>query len=135
MAIDRLTICHWQGRAKLDTVIDDPTWQDVEVAIRAEQPQPQRLISPAEWFRIPRRTSASEVERANMWQAARFDNEYFPTIVNLQRPSEPKITLVVGGQLSDFPGSYVVDLESALLAARSFFDAGGFGADVHWVNV
>jgi hypothetical protein len=43
--------------------------------------------------------------------------------------------LMVGGQTGDYPGNQVIDLQSALRAARSFYDAGGFGSDASWVNV
>jgi hypothetical protein len=41
---------------------------------------------------------------------------------------------VVGGQRGDYAANRVVDLQSALRAARSFYEAGVFGSDVSWVT-
>jgi metal-dependent hydrolase (beta-lactamase superfamily II) len=135
MAIDRLTICDWTGRGKHDTVIDRPTWQDIEAAIGALNNRNLNDLYLQPDGSNPETYLCIGGGAGQYVVSGCVDNEYFPTLVDPQRPSEPRVALVVGGQLSAFPSHSIVDLESALLAARSFYTTGGFGGDVHWVHV
>jgi hypothetical protein len=135
MAIDRLTVCDWSGRGKQDTVIDRPTWGDIEASIRALNNR-----NPNDLYLHPDALNSETYlcigGGAGQYVASgSIDNECFPTLVDFQLPAEPRVTLVVGGQRSAFPGNYILDLESVLRAARSFYTTGGFGSDVEWVHV
>ena len=135
MAIARLTICDWQGVNKRDTEVDDPAWSDVESAIRALN---NRNLNDV--YLQPDRTD-SETYLCVGGGAGRYiasgavNNAAFPTLVDPLRSREPKVILMVGGQPGDYPSNWVVDLQSALRAAKSFYDAGGFSSDVNWVSV
>ena len=48
------------------------------------------------------------------------DNERFFTATSPGQPAEPKVALVAGGQLGEFPGDEVVDRATALQASLHF---------------
>jgi len=135
MAIGLLTICEWKGAHKDDTEIRLPLWSAVEAAIRALD-----NCNLNDVYLQPDETNP-ETYLAIGGGAGRYiatgsvNNERFPTLVDPQRPAEPKVLLVVGGQEGDYPANWIVDLPTALRAARSFYDAGGFARDVNWVDV
>lgn len=64
-----------------------------------------------------------------------IDGKRFPTLANRAGDAASTIDLVVGGQLADYPATYVVDLASALAAAKSFFDSGTFTDTLDWIEV
>src|SRR5262249_25004042 len=66
--------------------------------------------------------------------AIEIDKE-FPTLVESDRPADPVQELVVGGQAGMYPANWIVSLETALRAARAFYDAGGFEGSFPWTRV
>jgi hypothetical protein len=135
MAIGLLIICVWKGVHKDETEIRLPSWPEVEAAIRALDNYNLNDV-----YLQPHETN-SETYLAigggggGYIATGSVDNERFPTLVDPQRPSEPKVLLVVGGQEGDYPANWIIDLPTALRAARSFYDAGGFACDMNWTDV
>ena len=135
MALAILTVCDWDSDGERDTLVANPTWAQIEAAIRRLNNQnlndvylqPDRDNTET-YLGIGGGNGRYIVTGAN-------SNKTFPTIVHGDRPGERKVTLVVGGQLGEYPENWIVDLESALRAARAFYDAGGFSTNEKWVNV
>jgi hypothetical protein len=136
MAIASMTISEWDGVIKHDTEIDCPSWPDVESAIRA-----LNNCNLNDLYLQPFKSNADTYlcigGGAGQYLVSGAVNvdEYFPTLVDPERLSEPRKVIVVGGQSGDYPANWIADLKTVLHAAKSFYDHGGFTADVNWVNV
>jgi hypothetical protein len=135
MAIDLLTICEWAGRSVSHTEVQNPTWADVEQAIRS--------LNNSERNDLYLTPDKSDLETylavgggdGRYLVTGSVANERFPTIVNLDKPSSPKELLLVGGQEGDYPANWIVDFETALHAAKVFYEAGAFAAGANWHDV
>lgn len=136
MPIDILFIPEWNGRNKKDTVIENPTWHDIEEAIRALNNQNLNDI-----YLQPARENPETYLCIGGGGQGRYlvtgsiNNEKFPTVVDTTKPPDIREQLVVGGQEGDYPGSWIVDLDTALRAAEVFFQSGDFSNDVNWQNL
>jgi hypothetical protein len=54
----------------------------------------------------------------------------------LKRHEEENDLVMIGGQEGDYPRRWIVDLETALKAARSFHETGEFGGgQVLWEDI
>ena len=60
--------------------------------------------------------------------------EVFPVLIDSSLPQEPRIALLVGGQLGDYPRCCVVDIDHALRAVRSVAETGKFQEQIGWAN-
>jgi len=61
-------------------------------------------------------------------------NEEFPSVIDPSKAAEPAELLVVGGQSGHYPGNCVLDLDTALRAARAFYVSGRFEGAVTWIR-
>jgi hypothetical protein len=135
MAISCLLICKWVGVTHHDTEIKNPSWPDVESAVRALNNREFNDVylypdeSKPETYLCIGGGGGSYVATGSV------ESEYFPTLVDKKRPAEPELPLVVGGQKGTYPGNWVVDLQCVLMAAKSFYDVGGFISEIDWENV
>jgi hypothetical protein len=133
MPIARLTICEWIGTGKQDTVIEKPAWGQIERAIRALNNENLNDLY------LEPEVGNSEIYLCIGGGAGRYVvsgaiyNERFPTMADPDKPADSKEELVVGGQTGDYPGNCVVDLETALRAAKDFYETGGFSHEINWV--
>src|SRR5262245_48078344 len=132
MAVHSLTICHWLAAQRRDEVILDPSWLAVETAIRNLDNSERNDI-----YLHPLR-GVDEVYLAVGGGAGKYlvtgtdAASRFPTLGNSAASENQFVLLVVGGQPGEYPTRYVVELDAALAAARSFYDAGGFECGIDW---
>ena len=135
MPIEILTISEWIGVSKKDTVVENPTWEEVEGAVRAlnNRNLNDLYLQPAR--QDPETFLCIGGGDGRYLVSGSIGNEEFPTVVDPAKPSDVVEHLVVGGQTGDYAGNWIVDLETALRAARSFFESGDFGGDVQWERV
>jgi hypothetical protein len=136
MPIGRLTACEWTHGRMNEVVFDDPSWQDVENAIRALDGQTRNdvyltadRLNPDTWLVV-----GGGNGRYIVTGAIDVDKE-FPALIDAGRPDEPQEALVVGGQEGLYPANWVLTFETALSGARAFYDAGGFQDNAPWVRV
>ena len=135
MIIERLTVCEWTGGRRSDTEIDAPSWSDVEAAVRELNNRNLNDIYLCARDSHPETFLAIGGGAGQYIVSGAIEGEVFPTVIDPERSAEPRIRLMVGGQLGDYPGNYVIGLESALLAAKSYYDTGSFDGPIKWVNV
>ncbi len=132
MAIDVLTICEWIDRSVKHTEVKNPSWCEIEEAIRSLNNGERNDI-----YLVPDE-NAPETYLGIGGGAGRYlvtgsvRNERFPTIVDPNKEPTPKELLLVGGQDGDYPANWIIDLETALRAAKVFYDAGTFGQGANW---
>ena len=114
-----------------ERVLPNPTWSDVEVAVRKLDGNRFNDIylhrdEDSEYFWL------SIGGGAGRYLITGASSEGFPTVVERARTNLPDELLCVGGQHSYFPAKWIHPLDVALKAARSFFEAGQFMGPVEW---
>jgi hypothetical protein len=131
MPIHSLKICEWRDRRRIDTDVLDPTWADIEAAVRKLDNEHFNDIhlhrdedSECFWLSVG--------GGAGRYLITGSSSEGFPTVVDQSRANLPDELLCVGGQNGYFPARWIQSLEVALRAARYFFDNGSFGGSVEW---
>jgi hypothetical protein len=123
--IQLLRVCEWRGDRRIDHEAPDPTWEEVEKAIRTLNNRDVNDVY----------LSADAEDDEEFLCIGGGDGRYvvtgafeetFPTVVDPGRGSgeEP---LVVGGQEGSYPSRMIVSLDVALRAARSYYESGTFG--------
>jgi hypothetical protein len=134
--IDQLTLCQWEGGNLRSEIVQTPTWNQVESAVR-------RLDNERfnDLYLQPDATN-SEIYlcvgggNGRYVLAGALSGEVFPSLVDPSRAAEPTLLLRVGGQEGDYPANAVHDLETALEAVRAFWSTGQFEdtASLRWIE-
>jgi hypothetical protein len=135
MAIDVLTICEWVDRSVNHTEIKNPSWFDVEEAIRSLNNAERNDLYLIPDENDPETYLGIGGGDGRYLVTGSVRNERFPTIVDPEKPTTPKELLLVGGQDGDYPCNWIIDLETALNAARVFYDSGTFASGPNWQDV
>jgi Immunity protein Imm1 len=135
LTIELLFVCEWTGAHMERTGFPQPTWEQVEHAIRDldERAHNDLYLHPD--------ASNLETYLAVGGGSGRYlvtgsvNNERFPTAVKHADSNAARDLLVVGGQAGDYPRHWILDLDSALRAARSYFETAEFaGGGVVWID-
>jgi hypothetical protein len=109
MAIESLTICCWSSTGRQDELISNPTWADVESAIRLLDNETRNDV----YLRSINATQDTFLcigGGAGQYIVSGSENgTRFPTLGNPDGAETELIPLCVGGQLSEYPrvGSWV----------------------------
>jgi len=131
MAVESLTICEWSPAAKRDEVISDPSWSDIETAIRLLDNEARNDIY------LKPLNSTQETFLGVGGGKGRYivhgseDGRRFPILGN-PAGTDNLVSLCVGGQRGEYPCRWIVELEQTLAAVRKFYDAGTFDCGVSW---
>ena len=129
MFVLELSVEKWVGNRDDGDFIENPTWQQIESAIGELNGTTQTLVT----------LGADEEVYMSIGGGARgkyianitFDNLTFHNLVNRSQVEEVQ-QLVVGGQLVNYQAKICVDLQTALLAAKTFALAGELEESVSW---
>lgn len=139
MAIERLDAPTWLS--DLGRQIDNPTWDEVEAAIRALDGRDRNDIYLVPRIADPETFLGVGGGGGRYLVTGIIASERFPTVVKelgrgAKRHEGERELLVVGGQEGDYPRRWIIDLETALRAARAFHETGEFGGgEVLWEDV
>lgn len=135
MPINQILICKWLGNTKEDQMIAKSTWSDVENAVRSLNGREYNdiYLTPD---KINQQTYLSVGGGDGKYLVSgSINNEIFPTYVNPDVSGAKEIQIIVGGQSGDYPENYIVDINTALKAVKSFYESGNFENDIPWKNV
>ena len=131
MPVHSLTVCEWRERRKKDSVLNNPGWSDIEVAIRNLDNDCFNDIhlhrdedSECFWLSVG--------GGAGRYLITGSSPDGFPTVVDQTRSGLPDEILCVGGQHGYFPARWIHPIEVALRATRSFFETGEFAGRLEW---
>jgi hypothetical protein len=135
LAIELLTVCEWNGPHMESTDFAQPTWDQVEDAIRdLDERTHNDLYLHADASNLETYLAVGGGSGRYLVTGS-INNERFPTAVKDIESNAARELLVVGGQTGDYPRNWILDLDSALRAARSFFETGEFaGGGVTWLD-
>ena len=131
----QLAVYEWRGTGVTKTISEQPSWEAVESAIRALNNRERNDLyltpSPGD----PETYLCIGGGAGRYVVAGSVRNLEFPTILDDSKSPDPRQRLTVGGQEGEYPANQVVDLETALSAAREFFEAGGFSESGPWTRI
>jgi hypothetical protein len=132
MAVAQMKVCDWQGASCQEMMIENPTWEQIKMAIQAlnnDNLNDLYLHTDNDtWLCV------GGGQGQYLLTGASGDNA-FPTLIDQNRQSQPKISLTVGGQTGDYPANAVHDRAQTLTAVQDFYDNGGYTANINWVIV
>ena len=126
----------WHGGTYDEREVRQPSWADVEDAIRALNGRDLNdlylnLGDPA-WMGIGGGDGKYLVSAT--FSRGTNDESHF-VAYDRTRADQPPVDIVVGGQLSDYPAHQIVDLSRALAAARAFVESGTRSGGIEWEAV
>jgi hypothetical protein len=135
MPILELTICEWHDARVIKTVLEQPRWEVVEQAIRALNNKDRNDLYLTPTPADPGTYLCVGGGGGRYIVAGSVRNAEFPTILDRTRLSGSAVRLTIGGQEGEYPSAQVVDLATALNAARHFYDSGGFSNSEMWARI
>jgi hypothetical protein len=117
------------GGRREEGVVDNPSWQDIEATINALDGKLRTVITIGGEGEAHMAVGGGSSGRYVVY--ATFDNANFFTLLSSDR-SEGKLLLFVAGQEGDYDKKIVVDLQSALTAAKTFAEHGKVDTTLEW---
>lgn len=119
-------------------IIENPTWDDVERAIKALDARTETLVSLS-----PPSPLGPPVGEHHMCIGGGKDNQFvvymtednlsFWNLVDHTRDAgSPRVNMLIGGQEGDYSARQCSSREAALLAAREYFNSGGRATGLTW---
>jgi hypothetical protein len=111
MPIESLTICDWANTDQRDHVIQNPSWSDVENAIRSLDNKARNDL-----YLKPLDTSQDTFLGVGGGDGRYIvhgseGGQRFPTVSEPNSTDERLVPLCVGGQLAEYPARWIVDLD------------------------
>ncbi len=129
MFVSDLSVEKWVGNQDEGTLISNPTWQEIKSAICELNGNSQTLVT----------LGADEEMYMSIGGGAAgkyivnvtFDGMNFYNLVDRSQP-EKMDQLAIGGQLGNYSAKLCVDLQAALLVAKTFAQSGKLEESVIW---
>lgn len=135
MSIQILVICEWKGVQRGEVLIVNPTWDQVDTAIRTlddgqyNDVYLQPLARDGETFL---RVAGG---KGRYLVSAAVGGQTFPTLVDPGRDPVATETLFAGGLSGAYPSRWITPLETALNVAHSYFETGRISEEHEWEEV
>ena len=129
MFVSNLTVENWIGNKDEGDLIENPDWQQIESAICELDGKSKTLVTMGADDETYMTIGAGESGRYVV--NVTFDNINFQNLVDSSKSNEME-KLVVGGQEGNYPAKMCVDLQTALLAAKTFSESGELEPSVCW---
>lgn len=117
MIISNLSLENWNGNRDEGEIIENPTWTEIESAIRDLNGKIKTLVTLGADDKTYMTIGGGESEKYIV--NVTFDNISFTNLVDLSK-SEKIEKLVVGGQEVNYAAKLCVDLQTVLLSAKKF---------------
>jgi hypothetical protein len=135
MSILSMSYDRWSGMRCTDTVMDGPSFEQVEVRIRALD---ENEFSAVSLYRgdDSKLIVGGGAEHGFIVIVSRNDDAVFSTLFEPERvDANPgnRLIVTVGGQPGDYPPEIVVGLPKVLTAVRTFMATGVLDASLSWL--
>lgn len=129
MFVSDISVEKWVGNRNEGDLIESPTWNQIETAIRELDGKSKTLVTlgadDETYMSVGGGNSGKYVVTAT------FDNLNFHVLIDLSKPDAIE-KLVVGGQEGNYPAKMCVDLLQCLVAARTFTESGFLDPLLSW---
>jgi Immunity protein Imm1 len=132
MYVRALTKDNWEGERDASEHIKNPSWNDLETAIRALDGG-RRTVVVLEGERGANLTIGGGADGRYIVCATLENGDIFTLCLSEQ--SLAKVTLYIGGQDGEFPDNFIVDIATAMLAAKTFAKSGQLNSTALWQPV
>lgn len=129
MIISNLSLKTWNGNRDEGEIIENPTWTEIESAIRDLNGKIKTLVTLGADDKTYMTIGGGKSEKYIV--NVTFDNISFTNLVDLSKPEKIE-KLVVGGQEENYPAKLCVNLQTALLAAKKFAGLRQLEQSVSW---
>ena len=129
MYVGSLTIDCWQDADCKTDAVSDPSWEDIESAIRKLDGNVHTIVGLQGEGEAHLIVGGGSCGRYLVY--ATFDNVHFSTLSTGQA-AQSKVLLYVGGQVGDYADNLIVDMAGALSAARMFAESGELDSALPW---
>lgn len=130
MFVTDLSIENWIDRFNQEEVIETPTWNQIETAIRELNGENKTLVTIGADDETYMSIGGGAKEKYVV--TVTFDSLDFFILVDLLKPDDRKEKLLVGGQQGNYSAKMCVDLLRCLLAARTFALEGRLDSLLYW---
>lgn len=132
--IQQLDIPTWEHNKKAGTIVSNPTWDDVESAIRNLDGKSKNTVYLTPDSSDPETFLGIGGGPKKFILTGAVQNETYPTLINSSADMQAaEIELVVGGQAANFPANWIHELDTTLKAAKYFWQTSEFaGEDLIW---
>ncbi len=135
MSIDTITICEWFEGKKKDKVIETPLWFDIESAINSLNNRNLHDIYLEPSNREPKTYLCIAGGDGRYLVSGSVRDQMFQTVIDSAKSDDGTENLLVAGEVGDYPSHWIVGINTAMQAARVFFETGEFDSSLEWVNV
>ena len=129
MFISNLTVENWVGNRNEGELIEAPTWEQIETAIRELDGYQKTLVTLGANDDTYMAIGGGKARKYIAYIT--FDNLSFYNLVDSSK-SDDLEALVVGGQAGDYPTKMCVNWKTALKAAKTFTESGKLEQSVDW---
>jgi hypothetical protein len=119
----------WQGPKNETNLVSDPSWDDIESAIRDLDGNVHTIVGLQADGEAHLVIGGGSCGRYIVY--ATFDNVHFSALSSGQAV-QSKVPLCIGGEIGDYKDNLIVDIASALCAARPFAESGQLGPALPW---
>lgn len=124
-----LSVEKWAGNKNENDFIENPNWNQIEVAICELDGKSKTLVTLGANDETYITIGGGELGKYVV--SVTFDNISFLNLVDLSKTDTTE-KLIVGGQEGIYPAKMCVDLLPCLLAARTFAESGKLDSLLSW---
>jgi Immunity protein Imm1 len=132
MFVSDLSVEKWVGNQDEGTLIENPTWQQIESAICELNGKTQTLVTLGSdeetYMSIGGGAAGKYIVNVT------FDGMTFYNLVDRSQPEKIE-QLAIGGQLGNYSAKLCVDLQAALLVAKTFAQSGLLEESLIWEDL
>lgn len=107
------------------------SWKSIEAAIRALDGDHRTLVVLGVDDAYPHMAIGGGRDNQYIVYAT-YNNEVFHSLIDLEKPEDRMVQLIVGGQEGDYCANSCVDLHTALQAAKTFAESGTLDKSLVW---
>ena len=132
MFVSDLSVEKWVGNLDVSTLIENPTWQQIESAICELNGQTQTLVTLGDDEETYMTIGGGAAGRYIV--NVTFDGMTFYNLVDRSQPEKIQ-QLTIGGELGNYSAKLCVNLQTALFVAKTFAQTGKLEESVTWQDL
>ena len=129
MNVIEMTGDSWEGIEQKETILQNPSWVDIDAAIRRLDGRKYTIVSLKGQGESHMVIGGGMHDRYIVYVT--LDNEKFYNLVS-DRRLKGTVLLFIGGQEGEYPAETVIDIVLVLKAAETFVEHGAIDTSLQW---